>query len=227
MSKRTQMGTMFGALLDEHVGNTKEGRRARLVAQARNAGFFEKPASELKPWRRYLADRVTGRLFQVVTHQVLEVNGQREGDAFLFFVDDSGQLVFLTYSDGPGTIAEVEALEAEEARGVLEAAKARAEEYARRPQRELTLADIEGHKLPTLAAAAKVIADHGGTIEKQGDELHIRVASDLAHRHSIVVAARVIAAAQGTVLEALSQRSGKPLHERLPDAPVSATGTVC
>jgi hypothetical protein len=222
------LGTMFSGLLDEHVGNTAEQRQARVAAQARNAGFYEIQASTLKPWRQFLADRVTGTLYQVVTHQVME-NGQREGDAFRFYVDEGarGGLVFLDIPSGPRTIAEVLALEYEEARGYAEAAKAKTEAYAQLPQREITLRDLEGRKFPTVAAAAKTIADYGGGIEKKGGELHIHVPEDLARRSSVLDAVRVIAAAERIVVEALSHRSAKPLHERLPDSHISVTGTLC
>lgn len=163
------MGTLFGAVLDEHVGQTVAQRRERERLRARHAGFLEFNINDLEQRDRYIVHKPTGRLFAPALHNIDYATVPSEDAGAFAFYDDAGTLVFLQWPSGARTLAELEAFEAEQERERIESERVRREEAAKLPRRAVTLSDLEGRPLPTIADAARIIDERGGTIERTGD----------------------------------------------------------
>jgi hypothetical protein len=111
---------------------------------------------------------------------------------------------------------------------------------AAQPTRAMTLGDLEGRDLPTLAHAAAIVdfyggrvelAEHGGFVVHLPDRLSqvngaVAGMVEQEARNKLRTAVHVLVAASAVVATELARPSREPIHERLPDTDVLAGGSV-
>ena len=218
-------------------GDTIEARHEQRRHAARQR-WPEFPAADLETRSGYIVDRGSGLLFRRAAHVVfaqgVEPVDQAKGIAG--FYNTGTELVFFERTENPGTVAELEEQEAARARQEREREQAHHDFVASQPRRVLRLCDFNNDwQMPTVREAARLILDHGCTLQNQDGHLLVEIPDQLdpngnlhleAMKH-VVRAARVLDAAGSVVLDELAKsKQTKRLDERLPDRHAAAFGGV-
>ena len=125
---------------------------------------------------KYVCDKGSGNLFEVIQHVVFAAGADVNEEGVHGFVDVGDDILFLTRAT-PATLEELRAGEAEQERQRREheekAAKAHAKLLNAQPRQPLTLAELEGKELITLAAAFQTLIDHRAEITTNNGTLSI------------------------------------------------------
>lgn len=214
--------------------DTLDRRRQQRIAASRRQ-WSQLPAADLDQVGRYVVDRASGNLFLPVLAAVLPgdslATGTTKVDAF-YVSHSSGEPIYLTRSESPSTLTELREREAEQERQRLEreqaAAKAQHQFLKGQKRTPLTLSEVEGRELPTLAAAYQTLVDLGCEITASNGTLQISVPErlrenddeDLAARKAVHEAGRLLDFCRHRVVTAI--QAGKPL----PDGPITIGGGV-
>ena len=201
---------------------------ASTSSQDANGRISRSSSSDLETRSGYIVDRGSGILFKPVRHVVFAsgIAVDNEGKKSAGFYDDGSDLHFFERAQNPGTVAELEAQEA--ARANQERAREQAHRtfVTNQPRRTLRLCDFDNDwQMPTVREAARLLLDHGCTLENQDGHLLVQIPEQLdpngnlhleAMKH-IIRAARVLDAAGPVVLDELAKpKQPKRLDERLP-----------
>jgi hypothetical protein len=104
----------------------------------------------------------------------------------------------------------------------------------KQPRRTVTLADLEGRELPTVAAAAARVLELAGTLAIQDGRLVVERPERLSPNqqeheqleHELRNCVHVLIAAADIVVKAVESSSKKALAERLPTKQVGAAGGI-
>jgi hypothetical protein len=212
------------------VADRHEKRR-----QAARKRWPEIPAGDLEARAGYIVDRASGALFTVVHHVVFAAGCEpdNEGRDVAGFYNTGTDLVFLKRAQSPGTVEELEQREQAKEQARLEREQAHNRFLRDQPKRTLRLCDLDSDwATPTLRAAAKLLLDHGCTLEARDGHLHVQIPEQLDPNGSlhaealrnVTRAARVLDAAGAVVLDELGRKSSKRVDERLPDRHAGAFG---
>ena len=212
-------------------GNTLENRRQQRIAFARRE-WSELPAKDLDQVSGYVVDKASGNLFRPVTSAVLPGDVFGHGpkvDAF-YVSHSSGEPVYLVRSQSPATLDELRAQEAEQERQRREheraVAVARSKFLAKQKRLPLTLSEVEGRELPTLAGAHQTLVDLGCEVTTNNGTLRIAVperlrendAEDLSARQAIHAASKLLDYARDVVVAHLQA------NQELPSGPITIGG---
>jgi hypothetical protein len=226
-------------------------RQARVIAARRFTGWREYQRDDLTPHGRFLATAAGDLLRPYRASPFVEqshadgsnrADVMNAGSATAFYLSEAGDVVVLEPAPFPTVeLLGVRLAQRSHARKDADLhareqqirKRAADREYrAAQPLRPVLLADLHGRELPTVAQAARLIIDHGGTITAKADRIHVdlperlapKAGADRALRAELLDCVRVLAAARDIVLPAVSSRSTKPLPDRLPDTHVLADG---
>jgi hypothetical protein len=178
-------------------------------------------------------DRASGLLYRPALADPILSDNRAGISAFLVAGE---HLVFLEATGG--TVEEVEAAEREAVERAAEAERTAREYRRKQPQTSLRLSDLHPDRFPTLAEAARRIAEVDGQVRRgRLGELEVTVPARISPpgdgvmdgtleretRQRAALAAETLVAGERVVLAALDEleadrgKSPAPLHERLPD----------